>query len=830
MIRLTSWVTTSVVEARIGLTQGAIEDLQRSGIESKDVAARVLGASEMAATGVENASRIPEGYVIPYFDIHGDLVPYYRVKILDVHFPQKYRAIKDMPNHIYFPPKFQQLVSQPQHKYVIITEGEKKAACAVKRGFPCIALSGVDNWRNRKLTFPESTEFKAIKQRGVIQAKIPAGDSNALVVQDTGVVAVGFHDLVDFMVQREMEAIIVFDSDGPSGVKDQVQRAAATLGYELRYRGLPIANIRQLVLPAGKGQKVGLDDYIVKAGTPAFAGLLRATRQKKMAFPRHPNPKTYVASRLQKSRLSRKETQDVSLSILMELESRGRRLRNINTKEMFYFSHKSHTLMSVNLANPRITLHDTAFGAFLYNEFNLAQIDQKVVAWLAAQFHGEPGIEEGQTHKVMCRPETLPDCLAYQLSDSHYVVVTPYAKEPFKICLNGEHKVLFEEGHVKPLSHTALEYHLEEAMEDDTIHWMDVMEGFAFQPAIPAGAAQLTKETLSNDQLLEEGRMLAVLLYYLSPWLLRWRGTQLPVEMIIGEPGSGKSSLYALRQTILTGAPRLSNMTNDIKDWYAGITTHGGLFVLDNVHFTGSNKDYQQRLSDELCRLVTEPDPHIELRKLYTTSDIVSLPVNTTFAITAIEQPFFTTDLIQRAAIFELQAISSGHDARWGQNQLEKLGGRIGWIAHQLATLHKFLHRASSEWDYEYRATHRLANYEQALILMAKVLGMPHEWIPKALHRSTATKMSDTDWTLAGLSDFVSWFKDKKGDAYQQERFSAKDVTMWAEAHEEHSRNPILTNGWRLGKYLRGHKGSLQKNLRVYENGSYANKTMYSIE
>ena len=820
-----------MVEARIGLPEGAIEDLARSGLKPPDVSARVLTGAEMAATGIES-SRVPEGYVIPYYDIHGDLAQYYRIKILDPHSPVKYRAMRDMPNHVYFPPGLPRLLSQPQHRYIIITEGEKKAACAVKHGFPAVALSGVDNWRNRRLTLPDNTEFKAIKGRKVIQAKIPQGDSNALVIQDTGVVAVGFPELIDFMVQREMEAIIVFDSDGPQGVKSQVQRAAAQLGYELRYRGLPISSVRQLVLPAGKDQKVGLDDYIMGRGVKDFAAALRNIRAKRIAFPRHPNPKTFVASRLQKARLSRKETQDVALSILMELETRGRRLRNKASQEMFYFSHKSHTLMPVALGNPRITLHDTMFGAHLYNEFNLAAIDQRVVGWLAAQFHGEPGIDEAVTHKVICRVPSMPDCIAYQLSDSHFIIITPNPRDPYKIALNGEHGVLFEQGHVEPLNHNAIETNLVEQLDSDKIHWLDVLQGFNFMPATPAGERMRTEEKLTNEQLLDQGRMLATLLYYLSPWLLRWRGTQLPVEMVIGEPGSGKSSLYALRQTVITGAPRLSNMTNDIKDWYAGITSHGGLHILDNVHFTGSNKDYQQRLSDELCRLVTEPDPHIELRKLYTTSDVVSLPVTCTFAITAIEQPFFTTDLIQRSAIFELQAISKGHDAQWNPKQLDRLGGRSGWVAHQLAAIHKFLVAAVHEgqWDDNYQAGHRLANYEQALIIMARVLGMPEEWIPQALHRATATKMSDTDWTLAGIADYVAAFKEHHGDAYQAKRFSARDIVEWAEAHDEHSRNPILTNGWRLGKYLRGHKGSLQKNIRLYENGSYANKTMYSVE
>jgi hypothetical protein len=814
--------------ADAGLTPESVEDLARSGISPQDVAARPLTGREMAATGIET-SRVPEGYVIPYFNLQGEIVPYYRVKLLDPHATAKYRGLKDQPNHIYFPPELRRTLGT-QAQFIIITEGEKKAAAAVRAGFPCIALSGVDSWKNRTISFPDTTEFKALKSQKTIRAKIPAGDSNSMVIEETGVLAVGFSDLVDYMVGRDMEAIIIFDSDSPEGVKSQVQRAAASLGYELRYRGLPIASIRQLILPCKKGEKVGLDDYLVSRGIPAFASLVRTCRAKRIAFPRHPNPKVFVAGRLQKSRLSRKETQDVALSILMELESQGRRLRNKATHAMHYFSERTHTLMEVNLGNPRISLHDTPFGSFLYREFNLAAIDQRVVGWLAAQFHGEPGVDEAITHKVICRPSERPDCIAYQLSDSHFIIITPDPKRPYIVAQNGEHGVLFEQGHVEPISHRRIEVEMEDKLDDDEIHWHDVMQGFDFQPSIPSGAGQLMREEgLSKEQLLDEGRMLATLLYYMSPWLLRWRGTQLPVEMVIGEPGSGKSSLYALRQIIITGAPRLSNMTNDIKDWYAGITSHGGMHILDNVHFTGSNKDYQQRLSDELCRLVTEPDPHVELRKLYTTSDVVSLPVNTTFAITAIEQPFFTTDLIQRSAIFELQAISSGHNANWMQDQMDRLNGRPGWIAHQLATLHKFLKRAvhDGEWDNSFKAGHRLANYEQALTLMAKVLGMPYEWIPKALHRVTASKMSDTDWTLAGLADFVALFKEKRG---AMDRFAVKDIVQWAEAHEQHCKNPMLVNSWKLGKYMRGHKGSLKKNLNVYENGSSANKTMYSVE
>lgn len=817
----------SVSEYHIGLSPYAIDDLLLSGLEPKDIAARAVTPAEIAATMGDAGSRVPDGYVIPYFDIRGESVPYYRIKILDTHAGTKYRAIKNEPNHIYFPPKLPALLKQQQPNYLIITEGEKKAACAVKLGYPCVALSGVDNWRNRRITFPEASELKRIKGRGVIQAKIPSGDSNALVMEDSGIVAVGFHDLVDFLVVQEMEVIIIFDTD-KGGIKTQVQRAAAQLGYELRYRGLPIIRIRQLALPPSvRGDKIGLDDYFMRKGSKEFAKILRVCRRKRIAFPRHPNPKTFVASRLQKARLSRKETQDVSLSILMELETRGRRLRNASTGDMFYFNEQSHTLMEVHLGNPRIMLHDTTFGSYLYREFNLSATDTRVVGWLASQFHGEPGTGEADTRKVLAKPEEMPDCVAYQLSDSHFVIITPNPEKPYIICENGMHGVLFEQGHVKPIAHTAIELELEQYIGSDESLWQAVLKDFNVTPSAPTA-----DESIDTEQLLREGRMLAVLLYYISPWLLRWRGTQLPVELILGEPGSGKSSLYELRQTIVTGYPRLSNMTNDIRDWYAGITSRGGIHVLDNIHFTAATKDYQQRLSDELCRLVTEPDPHVEMRKLYTNSEVLSLPVTTTFAFTSMEQPFHTLDLIQRAAIFELEVIQAGHDAGWVRNQISMGRGRIGWVAHQLATLHKFLRLAVFEngWDENYRATHRLANYEQVLMLMAQVLKMDYKWIPGALKRQTATKISETDWTMAGLEEFVTWVKDQWPDTYPTQRIGSKEIAEWAQAHETFCKNATLVNSWRMGKYLRAHRGSIQKLLHMHENGTMNNKTVYSID
>lgn len=815
----------------LGVTQNALDDLTLSNLTPGDIKARKATGTDYAGTGMA-MGRTPDGYVIPYFDMLGKSVGYYRIKVLEPMAGPKYRGVKDKGNFVYFPPELPELLRQGGHQYMLITEGEKKAAAAVKAGMPCVGLGGVDNWRSRKIVLPENTELRTHKGQGVIYAQLPKGDTHDILRQESGVVAEGFAEIVDYMIQHSMTAIIVFDTD-EGGVKMQVQRAAAQLGYELRYRGLPVSNVRQLILPpTTSGSKVGLDDYIRIKGVRELKQQIRMCRNKRVAFPQHPNPKMFVASRLQKGRMSRKETQDVALSVLMELETRGRRLRNISSQDMFFFDDKTHTLLDVHIGSQRIQLHDTSFGAYLYREFNLSAVDARVVGWLAAQFHGEPGIEDTITHRVIAKPKDIPNSIAYQLSDSHFIIITPDPDMPYMVCENGQHGVLFQQGQVKPIDHKRIEGAIEEYIHSDRVLWAETLKGFNLNPSLGQHEGGMSPDAPSEEQLLQEGRDLSTLLFYMSPWLLRWKGMQLPVEMTIGEPGSGKSSLYELRQTIVSGHPRLSNMTNDIKDWYAGITSQGGLHVLDNVHFTSAAKDYRQRLSDELCRLVTEPEPHVEMRKLYTNAEVISLPVTTTFALTAIEQPFLTTDLIQRSAIFELQAISSGHNANWVAEQVDRGPGRLGWVAHQLAVLHKFLFHAvhKQRWNPHYRAGHRLAHYEQGLILMAEVLGMDSDWISGALKRQTVSKVSEADWTLSGIGDFANDLRQQHGKAVGGIKFAVKDMVEWAAQHDTQCKNTTMTNSWRLAKYVRSHKGALLKSYGIYENGKSANRQMYSLQ
>ncbi|PHS13506.1 MAG: hypothetical protein COA78_07140 [Blastopirellula sp.] len=811
----------------MSLSTSAIEDLTLSGLTVNDIAARAVTPVELAATGYPITGQIPDGYIIPYFDIKGKSIPYYRIKMLGTTVKVKYMGIKDESSHIYFPKGLTKLLDSGAD-YIIITEGEKKAASAVASGLPCVGLGGVDSWRVRNLLIPANTQLTELKQRKMIKATLPSGDTNKLIMQESGATAEGFEDLVNLIIRRRLCVIIIYDSD-KEGVAHDVQRAAAALGYELRYRGVAIDHIRQLVLPGySDGRKIGLDDYIVARSGKQLGGLISACRKKRTAFPQHPNAKLFINSKLQSGKHTRKDIQDIALSILMELESKGKRLRNRDSGDIFYFDEQTHTLMDVYLNDPRVALHGTAFGGYLYRKYGVGPADVKLIQWLASQFSGEPGMEETSTHKVITRPEKMPNNIAYQLSDTHYVMVTPHAERPFIICENGSNGILFQQNQVEPLDHKEVERRLIEDVDKPLkMLWSEVIDGFNFTVDSDTPTSRMSASK-------EQSKILAALLFYASPWLFRWNGTQLPVELIVGEAGSGKSSLYGLRQEIICGKPRLTNMTRDIKDWYAGVTGRGGLFVLDNVAFKGDSKDYQQRLSDEMCRLITEPDPRIEVRKLYTTNEIASLPVTATFAITSMAQPFHNVDILQRAAIFQMEAIAStgGHDANWPKRTMALGGGRVGWIAHQLIVIHKFLNLsiAQRQWDFDFRATHRLANYEQALMMMAHVFGIEGSWIPKALNLKTENSMTGADWTLSGLKDFAEYYKGEHSSNFEGKQFSAGEICEWASAHEVHIKNEQITNAWKLGNYMKQHANICKSGIGMYQCAEKrANKTMFAL-
>lgn len=798
------------------MDQVTIDDLGRSGLLPPDMGIRDAGAPEFAAAKVPLTSK---GYVIPYYNIHGERIAFYRLRLFDYEIngkKLKYKQLSGTANHVYFPKDFQAAVAKVTAKdspyirpFVILTEGEKKAAAICKAGIPCVAVGGVDSWRSRTLILPKDAvlekAYAGTQATGSIKVKLPSGAE----LFDESNLASGVKDLIDFISEKRMDIIICYDTDLPEGVKFDVQRAASNLAYELLYNGLTTSQIRQMILPYSPDGKVGLDDYLLKHGVEELRKRVTETLERTNAFPRHPNARALIAQKLQK-KLNRRETQEVSLSILADLDAHGRRFRSANDGSPYYFNDKTLALMPARLLDRSgEPLHESLFGTFLYRNYGISGADSRVLQWLAAQFTGEAPVSEVEPRRVVALAGKQKDEIAIQLSDSHFVVVTADEDNPIKIMSNGSYGLLFEQDQVAPIDIK----HLREEF--------DKQKNGKFSP----WWYEVTNKQANLVGGKETAR-LAALLYYISPFLLRWKGTQLPLEITIGEPGSGKSSLYELRLSILTGNPKLRNVPSDLRDWYASISNAGGVHVIDNLQFT--NKELRQRMSDEICRLVTEPNPTIEMRRLYTTAEQNTIPINTIFAVTAVQQPFYNNDVMQRAAVFEMSAVGTdGHNATWVQDQLAAFGGRTAWLAHHLLVLHKFLKAARSKWNVDYRASHRLANYEQCLSLMAEVLGLAEDGaapVPEALMQRMQRNMTDADWTLEAIKEYVetNLVVHKKGFV-----FSAASISAWAEGHEEHYHNQQLVNSRSLGRYLVAHKTMIGNLLGIVDHGTKNNKRMF---
>lgn len=762
-----------------------VDDLRKSGLTPADVRARPLGTAEKTATGSPMGVN---GYVLPYFDLNGAPIQFYRVRLFDCE--PKYKQLADTPNHVYFPPRLGDLL--PTAKYILLTEGEKKAAAAVAHGFPCVALSGVDSWRTRTVLLPKDAAL-AERKDGRLSAKLPSGTESQ---EQYDSLAKGLHELINLVMKRNIPIIICYDNDshnedGEGVNRFEVQRAAAVLGYELRFRGVPLRNIRHLVLDTRGQGKLGLDDFLtsddVNLGPKQLQAAITRNLAKRSAFPRHPNPRDYVNKRMQKHNIPRHELQAIGIAVLSDLDARGLRLRAPDEDQLYYFSDEKKSLTKVNITL-KPDFASTPFGIQVYNDYAVTWSDHKFMGWLGTQFAGEEPVSEVYPEKVLC---WRGDRLYYHLNDGTQIRVT---EDSIDVLDNGADGVLFEAGMVEGISTREFLLGLELTQAGEFRNqWLDVLKD-----------ARIKSD--EGDKRDQQRRLLS-LLYYISPWFYRWRGTQLPVEITTGEAGSGKSTLYELRLDITTGVPKLRNSPADLRDWNAGLATTGALHVTDNVQMADVN--LRQRLSDEICRLITEPKPSIEQRKLYTDTGIVRIPVRCVFGITAIKQPFTNVDIIQRAIITELDKGTSSeltYDADWKQHQLDRFGGRAQWLAHQLLVVQHILQLIGTGWEERYKAKYRLINVEQLLMIADQVFGAGGEWIPDYLEYARDSKAQDADWALEGLSAFAKNVKEKNPGRWQTFKIDCSIISGWCQEQEEFEECKVLCTSRALGRYIAANK------------------------
>ncbi len=127
---------------------------------------------------------------------------------------------------------------------LLVTEGEKKALAADQAGFPCVGISGVWSWQERR---DRDGDGKARGKRELID------DLSAIAWEGRSV-------------------YIAFDSD--VSTNPDVQQAEWELAKALTAEG---AVVRVLRFPSGPlGAKVGLDDFLLAHGQGGLKKLVKS--------------------------------------------------------------------------------------------------------------------------------------------------------------------------------------------------------------------------------------------------------------------------------------------------------------------------------------------------------------------------------------------------------------------------------------------------------------------------------------------------------------------------------------------------------------------------
>ena len=211
-----------------------------------------LDADDARAFGIEFTAREATAALSPTFSAlaalklnyhrpSGALTKFYRVRYLEtvngfdalVKKPMRYVQPPGTTSEVYWPRSaaWAKIAGDPAVP-VHLTEGELKACCAVKHGYPTIAVGGVWSWRSAK------------RGEGVTPTLTPSG-----------------------FTWQERTVYVVFDSD--VAVKPDVAAARLALCETLTALG---ARPALVTLPTGAadGGKTGLDDFLVAYGKAAY--------------------------------------------------------------------------------------------------------------------------------------------------------------------------------------------------------------------------------------------------------------------------------------------------------------------------------------------------------------------------------------------------------------------------------------------------------------------------------------------------------------------------------------------------------------------------------
>jgi len=776
------------------LNERTLADLERSGLSEQTIES--AGIKDDSDPGIGQLLRDKYhvlGYVVPYHGLDAKPLSFYRVKVLESlngEKPPKYLQPKATGNHLYVPKLLGNLQphwARDPKVTLFLTEGEKKALAGVQAGLTTVAVGGVYSWR---------THIHSMK-RGVVRVEDKPA-ARIVHLDDRGEKAYREDVAPEFTAinWQDREVVLIFDSDAT--LNDEVQRAAFELANWLADHGArPIQisladRISRNRLAAAKwpaGSKIGLDDLLCL--DPTYSDRLSDPewRVSEGFRPLPQDPHVWVQGQLNSSKGADRATQErVSSFAISWLDANGTRFMGADGT-YYYFDSETRVLHDFKIgAGGLATLRETSFGHLVVEQLGLDPVDSATLGRLIGLF--PLGAEIISPFRVIGQVPSQPDVIYYQVSDADVMRVSA---DGLELISNGDDGVLFYRGVVEPLDLDALA-----AACDD---WK--------RPREPLWHKALSTLNLTpmGDLSVEESQKLLTCLAYMSPWLNRWRGLMLPLEIAVGEANSGKTFMFNLRKGVLTGRPSLGGLADDFKGWVSSLGAAPAMWICDNLGNVKS--EYWHRLNDELARLITDPEPSIELRKLYTTATVYRVPITATFAITTIKNPFTAPDVLQRALLYTLSAIPIGErNPDW---YTERLAARTAWVAEHLNVLHLFLKAVQTDWQGSYKSGYRLVHFEQALMILGKVLGWKMDKIVAGLPGVVSATVAAYDPMVEALATFVEeWERPRR-------RVRVQEICDWATSDpgERFGALRAFGNEIQFMKYIISHKYDIEQSTGI---------------
>jgi Domain of unknown function (DUF3854) len=741
----------------------------------------------------EYARNATSSYIIPYFDLKGQPIKgFYRTRWLPAvrlnGREVRYNQPPESGTHLYLPPppivdpkRWTEHDQHGNYEPLWLTEGEKKALKAAQEGFLCAGLGGIYSWRRNSAKVPKDKvkESKDGKYLIVPVDKETGADTEGKALSDTA------PELTEIPLAHRV-VYIVYDAD-PT-LNSNVDIAAFELAMWLYEKG---AEPYRVVLPGGgyNGHKVGLDDFLKAHGASELRRLAHDPERTK--FPKHPLTDRWIQKQLN-SQNKRPTVIKVARAVIAGLDYDGDRYVDENNT-YYYFDRRVHEMHDFGLSTTDVRqLRNTTFGRVLINEYGVLSSDSSALSAIADSFAKWEPIRQIKPRTIIhaTRLQNGQDVLYFQVSDSRIARVSA---DSITFVNNGHEGVLFRSGMTAPVDEEAIQDYLATHGRPQNL-WLKALQEFNVK-AFPGGFLDKRQSVL-----------LLAALFHLSPWLKRWRGMMLPFELAIAEPNSGKTVLYNLRRGILTGSRSLDNTPTDMRSWYAQLAQAPAMWVCDNLG--DIKRDMREPMSDELARLITDDDPHADTRELFTTSDIARIKLDCTFAATAIRNPFWKPDILQRSLIFNMSAIPAGdRDSDWCGEHLER---RADWVGEHLLSIQRFFYLVRQGWVSHYRSGNRLSQFEQGVKVMLKALGhgADAEYIGSHVQDVIQTSIADHDPTMDALRTFASeWF-----EASGRPTAALSDVVDWAQEDMEGRfvRLKTVKSANALSRYFTAHEYDIQ--------------------